>query len=59
MKYEIKFEWIFAAIVTLILTAYLFFGSPSEDLATAIIMAFVGVVTGITGFIYGKSRPDQ
>ena len=55
---QVKFEWIFATLITLILTSYLFFGNASEDLQTAIIMAFVGVVTGITGFIYGKSRPD-
>jgi len=59
MKYNIKFEWLFAVLIVLILTAYLFIGNPAEDLATAIIMAFVGVVTGITGFIYGKSTPDK
>jgi len=56
---QVKFEWIFVTLIVLILTAYLFLGKPSDDLATAVVMAFVGTVSAATGFIYGKTKPDQ
>jgi hypothetical protein len=58
MKYEIKFEWIFAVLL-LVSINIMFYVTTDPDIKTAIAMAIVSGFSACIGFIFGKSIPDK
>lgn len=58
MKYNVKFEWLYIVLITLILTAIFFFVQDA-DVRTQIISAFIGMLTLVGGYLFGKSAPDK
>lgn len=55
---QIKFEWIFATLILLILTS-MYFMSQIEDIKLQIAMALISAFSASIGYIFGKSTPDK
>lgn len=54
---KIKFEYVFAVLVILILSAALFVFKGDKDLVNIIITCLVGAVSSITAFFFTKHTP--
>lgn len=57
MKYEVKFEWIFAVMLMLACCIIIIFGPEEARMPSA--MALISGFSGSVGYIYGKSKPDN
>jgi len=56
---KMKFEYIFAALIVIVLTIALFLFKESTELATTIVTAFVGALGMIAGFLFKKDNPKE
>ncbi|MEG0181246.1 MAG: hypothetical protein RR657_05090 [Peptostreptococcaceae bacterium] len=56
---KIKFEYVFAVLVILILSAALFVFREDKDLVNIIITCLVGAVSSITAFFFTKHNPTK
>lgn len=58
MKYEVKFEWIFALLLLLSLDG-IFLLVTDVDMKNIILLALSNAFSASVGFIFGKTQPDS
>lgn len=56
---KIKFEYVFAILVILILSVALFVFKDNKDITNIIITCLVGAVSSITAFFFTKHSPGS
>jgi len=56
---NIKFEYVFAVLVVVILAAALFIFRSNKDVVNMVITALVGALSAITAFFFTKHVPVQ
>jgi len=58
MKYNVKFEWVFATLLLISLNIALY-AFTDADIKMTIVMAMVSAFSASIGYIFGKSVPDK
>lgn len=56
---KVKFEYIFAVLVLLILSSAMFIFKDNADVTTTIITALVASLSAVTAFFFTKHNPNN
>ncbi|KYH35817.1 hypothetical protein CLTEP_02100 [Clostridium tepidiprofundi DSM 19306] len=59
MLKNIKFEYVFAVLVVVILAAALFIFKENKDVVNTVVTALVGALSAITAFFFTKHVPKE